>query len=226
MSVQIQKRLFNVHEYHRMGEVGIFHPDDRLQLLEGVIIGETEAGYYTKTFTVEQYERMVEVGILAEDDRVELIEGEIVEMSPIGSSHAACVNCLTTLLVQKLGRSAIVSVQNPVRLGKRSQPQPDFALLKWRNDFYRQSLPKPGDVLLLIEVSDTTLAFDKQVKAPLYARAGIEELRVVNLQDEEIEVHTRPSGGAYQLVTRLGRGETVNSDNVPGLALEVDAVLG
>jgi len=179
-----------------------------------------------RLFNVQEYERMVETGILSEDDRVELIEGEIVEMSPIGSSHAACVNCLTILLVQKLGQHAIVSVQNPVRLGKRSQPQPDFALLKWRDDFYRQSLPTPDDVFLLIEVSDSTLKFDRQVKAPLYARAGIEELWVVNLEDEEVEVYTQPSGGAYQLVRRVGRGEMISSENVPGLSLEVNAVLG
>jgi Uma2 family endonuclease len=177
-------------------------------------------------FTVEQYERMIETGILTKHDRVELIGGEIVEMSPIGSSHAACVNRLNTLLVQKLGRGAIVSVQNPVMLDDRSEPQPDLALLKWRDDFYGQSRPTPDDVLLLIEVSDTTLKYDRQVKAPLYARAGVRELWVVNLQDEEVEVYSQPAEGAYRLVRRAGRGETVNSESVPGLALEVNAALG
>ena len=179
-----------------------------------------------RLFNVREYERMIETGILTKYDRVELIEGEIVEMSPIGISHAACVNRLTTLLVQKLGRDAIVSVQNPVKLGERSEPQPDFALLKWRDDFYGQSLPTPDDVLLLIEVSDTTLKFDRQVKAPLYARAGIGEFWLVNLQDDEVEIYANPSGGAYQLVKNVGRGETINSENVSGLTLEVNAVLG
>lgn len=179
-----------------------------------------------RLFNVEEYERMVETGILTEDDRVELIEGEIVEMSPIGERHAACVARLTSLLVEKLARNAIVWGQNPVNLGERSEPQPDIALLKWRDDFYGHSRPTPDDILLLIEVSDATPKYDRQIKVPLYARAGIEELWVVNLQDDEIEIHARPSGGAYQHARRARRGETLNPENVPGLALEVNAVLG
>ncbi|HEU4595448.1 MAG TPA: Uma2 family endonuclease [Pyrinomonadaceae bacterium] len=177
-------------------------------------------------FTAEQYERMIETGILTKYDRVELIEGEIVEMSSIGNRHAACVARLTDLLSDKLARRAILWVQNPIVLGPHSRPQPDVVLLKRRDDFYAQATPEPSDVLLLVEVSDATLKFDRQVKMPLYAREGIEELWVVNLQDNEIEIYARPSGGAYQLVRRAGRGETVNSENVAGLALEVDAVLG
>lgn len=176
-------------------------------------------------FTAEQYERMIETGILTKYDRVELIEGEIVEMSPIGPRHAACVSRLNAFF-QQFSRDTIVGVQSPVRLGDSSEPQPDIALLKWRDDFYGHALPTPADVLLLVEVSDATLKFDRQVKIPLYAREGIEELWVINLQDDEIEIYARPSGGAYQLVRRAGRGETVNSENVAGLALEVDAVLG
>jgi Uma2 family endonuclease len=177
-------------------------------------------------FTVEQYERMIETGILTKYDRVELIEGEIVEMSPIGNHHAACVARLTELLGEKVARRAIVWVQSPIVISPNSQPQPDIALLKRRDDFYARSRPTPDDVLLLIEVSDSTLKYDRQVKMPLYAREGIEEFWVVNLQDDEIEIHARPTGGAYQLVRRLGRGETVNSENVPGLVLEVDSMLG
>jgi Uma2 family endonuclease len=177
-------------------------------------------------FTVEQYERMIETGILTKYDRVELIEGEIVEMSPIGSGHASCVASLTSLLGEKLARRAIVWGQSPVRLGDSSEPQPDISLLKWRDDFYGHSLPTPGDVLLLVEVSDATLKYDRQVKMPLYAREGIEELWIVNLQDGEVQVYARPSGDAYEFVRRVGRGETVNSENVSGLSLEVNAVLG
>jgi Uma2 family endonuclease len=177
-------------------------------------------------FTVEQYERMIETGILTKYDRVELIGGEIVEMSPIGNHHAACVARLTELLGEKLARGAIVWVQSPIVLSPDSRPQPDVVLLKRRDDFYAQATPRPSDVLLLIEVSDTTLKYDRQIKAPLYAGAGIEELWLVNLQDEEVEIHARPSGGEYQLVRRAGRGEAINSESVSGLALEVDAVLG
>ena len=179
-----------------------------------------------RLFNVQEYERMVETGILSEDDRVELIGGEILEMSPIGSRHAACVKRLNKLLAARVGASAILSVQDPVVLDDLSEPEPDVVLLRPSPDFYEQGHPRPSDVLLLIEVSDTTLKFDRQIKMPLYARAGIEELWVVNLQDDEVEVYAQPSGGAYQLFRRVGRGETVNSENVPGLALEVDAVLG
>ncbi len=179
-----------------------------------------------RLFTVEQYERMVETGILTEDDRVELIGGEILEMSPTGSRHAACVKRLNALLAARVGTSAILSVQDPVVLDDLSEPEPDVVLLTPRPDFYEQGHPQASDVLLLIEVSDTTLKFDRQVKMPLYARAGVGEFWIVNLQDDEIEIHARPSGGAYQLVRRAVRGETVNSENVAGLALEVDAVLG
>jgi Uma2 family endonuclease len=179
-----------------------------------------------RLFNVEEYERMVEAGILTENDRVELIEGEIVEMSPIGSRHAACVKRLNTVLAALVGVSGIISIQDPVVLDDLSEPEPDVVLLRPRPDFYEHGHPRASDVLLLIEVSDTTLKYDRQVKMPLYARAGVEEFWVVNLQDEEVEVYTRPSGGAYQSVRRVGRGETVNSENVAGLALEVDAVLG
>jgi Uma2 family endonuclease len=226
MSVQIQKRLFNVHEYHRMGEVGILNEDDRLQLLEGVIIGETEAGYYTQTFTVEQYERMVETGILTEDDRVELIGGEILEMSPTGSHHAACVKRLNTLLAARVGAAALISVQDPVVLDDLSEPQPDVALLKPRPDFYKLGHPHVPDVLLVVEVADSSIQRDRLVKLPLYARSGVAEVWLIDLNADRVEVYTQPVGGEYQHIRHAERGETVNSENVPGLALEVNAVLG
>jgi Uma2 family endonuclease len=179
-----------------------------------------------RLFSVHEYERMVEAGILTEDDRVELIEGEIVEMSPIGKRHAACVNRLNALLGRRLGREAIVSVQNPVQLGERSEPQPDLTLLRGRDDFYEHSLPTPEDVLLLIEVSDTTLEADRQIKLPLYARAGIVEVWLVNLNDEQIEVYAQPAGGSYQFVRCARRGESINAQSLAGLTLDVDAVLG
>jgi Uma2 family endonuclease len=136
------------------------------------------------------------------------------------------VKRLNKLLAARVSASVILSIQDPIVLDDLSEPEPDAALLRPSPDFYEQGHPRPSDVLLLIEVSDATLKFDRQVKMPLYARAGIEEFWVVNLQDDEVEVYAQPSGGAYQLVRRLGRGETVNSENVPGLSLEVDAVLG
>ena len=177
-----------------------------------------------RRFTVHDYHRMGEAGILHEDDRVELIEGEIVEMAAIGTRHFACVNQLTRLLVRGVGNGAIVSVQNPVRLDDHSEPQPDLTVLRVRD--YRESLPGPEDVLLLIEVSDTTLSYDRNVKLPLYARAGIPEVWIVDLTDEVIERHIDPSGDSYRHVERARRGEEIRSSALPELSFRVKAVLG
>lgn len=177
-------------------------------------------------FTVAEYNRMGETGILKEDDRVELIEGEIIEMSPIGRRHAACVGRLTNLFSRLLADRAIVWIQNPIVLNDYTEPQPDVALLVRREDFYERSLPAPDDVLLVVEVADTTLEYDRQIKVPLYARALISEVWIVNLSDEQVEVYTRPTDGAYQNVRRHGRGETINSADALGLTLNVDEIFG
>ena len=175
-------------------------------------------------FTVHDYHRMGEAGILHEDDRVELIEGELVEMAAIGTRHFTCVNGLTRLLVRTMGDDAIVSVQNPVRLNEYNEPQPDLTVIRPRD--YRISLPVPEDVLLLIEVSDTTLSYDRNVKLPLYARAGIREVWIVNLPGGTIERHTDASEVGYRSLKRARRGEVLESVALPGLALAVDDVLG
>jgi Uma2 family endonuclease len=179
-----------------------------------------------RLFTVAEYNRMSEVGIFTEDDRVELIEGQVVDMSPIGRRRAACVGRLTNLFSRVLAERAIVWVQNPVVLNDYAEPQPDVALLRRREDFYERALPAPGDVLLIVEVSDTTLDYDRQIKVPLYARAGIREAWVVNLMDERIEVYTRPADGAYQDVSQYARGEAINSSGALNLTLTVDEILG
>ncbi len=178
-----------------------------------------------RRFTVEEYHKMAESGILHEDDRVELIDGEIVQMNPIGSRHAMSVIRLTQLLVPLAGEEAFVSPQNPVRLGEYGEPQPDLALIRARD--YARSLPSPEDVLLLIEVSDTTLRYDREVKLPLYARSGIPEIWIVDLAGETIERHNEPSeAGGYRRTERSRRGEMLGSEALPGLTLPVDAVLG
>jgi Uma2 family endonuclease len=177
-----------------------------------------------RRFTVHDYHRMAEVGILHEDERVELIEGDIVEMTPIGSRHAMCVIRLTRLLVPLVGDRALVSPQNPVRLSERLEPQPDMTVIRARD--YEGSLPGPEDVLLLIEVSDTTLSYDRNVKLPLYARAVIPEVWIVDLAGEVIERHTNPSGDSYRHVERARRGEEIRSAALPEPAIRVEAVLG
>jgi Uma2 family endonuclease len=173
-------------------------------------------------FTVHDYHRMGEAGILGEDDRVELIDGDIITMAPIGQNHAGTVNALAAALFAAFAGKAIVSVQNPVRLDDGSEPQPDFAVLRLRDDFYRSGEPPgPADVLLLIEVADSSLRFDRAVKVPLYARAGIPEVWIVDLQRRVVEVHRAPQGGKYE------QGESIHGDRVltPALAPDVTITL-
>jgi Uma2 family endonuclease len=147
--------------------------------------------------TVADYRRMGETGIIAAKDRVELIEGEIIDMSPIGSLHAALVDMVASLLHQHCGRSAIVRNQNPLALDDVSQPQPDITVLKSRQDFYSTAHPGPADVLLVIEVADTSLSFDLGVKVPLYAAHGIPEVWVIDAASRRTHRFRRPEGGRY-----------------------------
>ena len=142
-----------------------------------------------KRFTVIDYEQMAATGIISDGDRVELIEGEIVEMAALGPQHAACVDRLTQRLPFLVQGRAIVRVQNPIQLGEHSQPQPDVTLLQPRDDFYAGGHPEPEDVLLLIEVSESSLAYDRDVKLPLYAAAGIAEVWLVALLPQVVEVY-------------------------------------
>jgi Uma2 family endonuclease len=179
-----------------------------------------------RVFSVDDYYRMVEVGLLREDERVELIEGEVIRMSPIGSRHAACVARLTKLFSRLAGDGAIVWVQNPVRLDDFSEPQPDVALLKPRADFYSHAHPAVADVLLVVEVAETTIGYDRQVKVPLHARAGVPEVWVVDLAGEVVETYAQPREGAYELNTRATRGEAVGGGMFAGDGLTADAILG
>jgi Uma2 family endonuclease len=178
-----------------------------------------------RRFTVGEYHRLAEAGILREDDRVELLEGEIFEMSPISSRHASCVTRLNHLLQDRAKGRAIVNVQNPIRLSDYSEPQPDVALLVPRTDFYRDALPTPRDVLLVIEVCETSGEFDRHVKLPLYAKAGIPEVWIVDLSREQIEVHRDPKAEGYQQSQIVGRGQTLTAQLL-ALELTVAEILG
>jgi Uma2 family endonuclease len=176
-------------------------------------------------FNVAEYYRMAQAGIFSEDDRVELIEGEIIEISPIGIGHASCVDRLVTLLAEQVGRRAIVRVQNPVRLDEFSEPQPDIALLKWRDDFYSARHPLPPDVWLIAEVAETSAAYDRKVKVPLYARAGIPEVWLIDLAQDVIEVYNQPVNGVYQMLAKMRRGDALVS-GLPALTLSAADILG
>jgi Uma2 family endonuclease len=151
---------------------------------------------------------MTDAGILSEDDRLELIDGEIVEMAPIGPRHASCVMRLTSLLSRELGEEAVISVQNPIQLDERSELYPDVAVLVPRSHAYRMDLPGPSDVLLLIEVADTTVDADQTVKIPRYSRAGIAEVWLIDLNHDVIHVHSDPTPAGYR-VTRIVRRDDV-----------------
>jgi Uma2 family endonuclease len=178
-----------------------------------------------RPFSVEEYYRMAEAGVLAEDERVELIEGEIIAMSPIGNRHMVCVNRLNWMFSGLVGGAAIVSVQNPIRLDHYSAPQPDIALLKFRDDFYSQLPPAPSDLLLVVEVSDTTLDYDRRIKIPLYATAGIPEAWVVDLHNGNIEVYTLPVGNMYSRIRIVQRGEQFELTGIEGTTIMADSVL-
>ena len=177
-----------------------------------------------RRFTVDEYLQMVQTGILNEDDRVELLDGEIVEMTPIGRPHAACVNTLTRLLISGLGSRVMVWAQGPIRLSEHSQPEPDVALLRLRPVSYRDADAEPRDVLLLVEVSDSSVRRDRELKLPLYARARIQEYWIVDVQAEEVEVYRDPSGSGYASVQRFRREGSVSPSAFPDLRIAADEI--
>ena len=146
-------------------------------------------------------------------------------MAAMGSYHAGCVNTLNRLFMEMLGRRVVVSVQNPVRLGERSEPEPDVALLRPRADLYTESHPRPEDVLLIIEVSHSTVEYDRDVKTPLYAEAGIPELWLVNLDEDYIEGLSDPVGAGYRVTRRYVHGDSIAPALLPDALLDVSQIL-
>ena len=178
-----------------------------------------------RRFTIADYERMGETGILSEDERVELIEGELLVMSPIGLPHLACVDRITRVLVLALEEQAIVRVQGSVVLDSYDAPHPDVALLRPKADFYLSGHAGPPDILLLIEVADSSLDYDREVKAPLYASKGVVEYWLVDVKGDAITCYTDPSGGRYQTVTRHHRGESIAPKLLPDCLIALDSIL-
>lgn len=180
-----------------------------------------------RLFTVDDYYRMAAAGVFAEDERVELIEGEIIEMSPAGSRHAGGIKKINALLGERMGNTPlIISVQDPIRLDDGTEPQPDIAVLRWRDDYYVGSHPTPDDVLLVIEVADSSLVMDLVTKASSYARAGIPEYWVFDLVKNEMVVHAQPENDLYIEVRRVPPDESVSLRACPSIAISFSEVFG
>jgi Uma2 family endonuclease len=180
----------------------------------------------TRKFTVEEYEKMSAQGIIKPDEKVELIRGEIIKMSPMGTRHAACIYRLTQLFSRKFADLIILGVQNPIRLNDNSQPEPDLSLLIPHSDFYVSAHPQPEDIYLIIEVSDSTLDYDRNTKIPLYAEANIKEVWLVNLQEECLEVYRYPINEIYQSIQKYYRGESIFIASFAEIELTLSEILG
>jgi Uma2 family endonuclease len=179
-----------------------------------------------KLFTVDQYHRMGETGILDEDERVELIDGEIIRMSPIGARHAACVSRGMTFFFEAFGRRAVLHPQNPVQLSNWTEPQPDILVLKPRKDFYSAKTPKAEDVLFVVEVADSTLRYDCDVKVPRFAAGEIPEVWIEDLQHDLLLLYRDPSGEDYKTTFTRRAGESISPLAFPDVTFRVDDLLG
>ncbi len=217
-------RPFTSEEYQRLGEIGVLRADEPVELRDGAIIQRFDPAQ-RRLFTVAEYDSMIAAGLLLDDERVELIAGEIVEMCPIGSRHAVCVDKVSQLLIRQVTEAINVRVQGPLRLTDTWEPEPDILVLQHPADDYTNALPTPSDVLLLIEVSDSTLAYDRYTKQAMYAQNGIRELWIVNLVSDILEIYTEPGNGTYSMVRVAQRGEVVHPTLLPEVTLQVDAML-
>ncbi|WP_201324439.1 Uma2 family endonuclease [Pseudanabaena sp. lw0831] len=175
-------------------------------------------------FTVQQYELILEAGVFAESDRLELINGEIRVMSPIGRKHAVCVAKTARAFQIKLGNQAFIWTQNPILLSNYFQPQPDLAILKWRDDFYAEALPTPDDILLIIEVADSTIAYDRDVKSPLYAANGISEMWLFDVNKKVVEGYSQPSASGYKRMQRYEQNETLAMMALPDIVFSWEEI--
>jgi len=179
-----------------------------------------------RLFTVAEYYQMGCAGILAGDERVELIEGDVVEMPSIGVGHASVVNRISQRFSAAFGESVLMTVQNPLHLNERSEPVPDVMLVRPRPDFYATHHPEPHDVLLLVEVSDTTLTYDTKVKLPLYARHGVPEVWIADISSVLVRVYSGPTPTGYRVAEVKRKGERLNPTAFPDHSFLVDDILG
>lgn len=171
--------------------------------------------------TINHFQKMIETGIFDEDEHIELIEGELIAMAPIGPVHSSKTRKLNRLFSQAVGDLAIVDIQNPIILDDNSEPEPDLTLLRPRDDFYETANPTANDVLLLVEVADSTLSYDKQTKIPLYARHGIPEVWLINIPNNQVEIYLKPSFEGYRQILLPEKHEQISPTLLPVLSIKV-----
>ena len=179
-----------------------------------------------RQFSSTDFRKMAEHGIINEDERVELIDGEVCTMSPIGPRHMAIVRRLNEFFIQSLAGRATIGVQDSIELNDFTQPQPDITVLRKRADYYSSQLARPEDILLVVEVADSSLHFDHHEKVPRYAAAGIREVWLVDVESETVSQFTEPRGDAYQSMKSFVRGQTIDAMTSIGLSLSVVDILG
>jgi Uma2 family endonuclease len=178
-----------------------------------------------RRFTADDYQRMGQAGILSEDDRVELVAGEVITMTPIGPRHNAAVSRATRALVTAVGDEAIVLAQGSIRLDLYHEPQPDLVLLRPRADYYASRLAGPADIFLIIEVAESSIDYDREVKARLYATAGIQEYWLADLNENLVLSYSVPQDGAYSNLQRYHRGQSIAPQLLPNCVIAVAALL-
>jgi len=179
-----------------------------------------------RLFTVKEYYLMYESGVFANGERVELIRGEIIKMAAIGRRHAACVDRCNDVFAYKLGKKVLIRIQNPLALDNTSEPEPDVLLLKRKVDYYESGHPRPADVFLLIEVADSTIDSDRELKIPIYAEDGITEVWLIDINSACIEAYRNPTAEGYQDIQKFYRGQNLSILAFPDLSITVDEILG
>jgi len=179
-----------------------------------------------RKFSGYEFLQMAQSGIIGKEDRVELLGGEIISMSPVGPDHSAIVARLTEILSHALYKQALLFVQNSIQLDPISLPEPDLTVTRWRPDYYKSALPTPADVLLIVEVAQTSFEYDRSVKLPKYAAAAIPEVWLINVEADQVERYTRPEQDHYRSRLVLSRGDTISTDGIPNLQVAVNDILG
>jgi len=218
-----ERRRFNVDEYYAMGEAGILTEGDGIELLDGQLFCKYDGR--RRRFTVEEYYKLAEVGILAPDERVELLAGEIIKMAPIGNKHAYGVTQFAEEFSVQLGRRVTIRVQNPIRLATDEEPEPDIAVVYRRDDGYLSGHPRPEDVIILIEIADSTVGFDRRHKLPMYALHGVPQVWLGDINARMVEVHDEPIAAGYARVRIFDADDVLGLPGFPDLEIRVSDVM-